>query len=104
MKSLLFTIILSASLFADVSAISNNKKLTKVSQKELVSLYLKKTKTLNGIDVTPIDSKNRELFKKFYTQILKKTPSQLHAYWIKQIYTGTTQPPKKLSIKDIKRL
>jgi len=104
MKSLLLTIILSTYAFCDFSIfISHNNKLTKVSHKDLANLYLKKTNTINGIKVIPIDSKNKKVFQEFYKKIVKKTPSQLHAYWMKQIYTGNTQPPKKLSNRELKK-
>jgi hypothetical protein len=82
---------------------SNDNKFSKVSQKELANLYLKKGTTINGIRVIPIDSKNKKLFQEFYRKLIKKTPKQLHAYWIKEIYRGNKQPPKKLSPKALKR-
>jgi len=104
MKSLLLTILFSTFALCDISVyISHNNKITKVSQKELANLYLKKTDNIKGIKLTPIDSQNTKLFKEFYTKIVKKTPSQLRAYWMKQIYRGNTQPPKKLSKSAIKK-
>ena len=104
MRLLLLTIMFSSLAFCEISVfISHNNKITKVSNKDLANLYLKKTTTINGITVTPIDSTNEKLFKEFYSKIVKKTPSQLHAYWIKQIYRGTKQPPKKLSKAEIKK-
>jgi len=104
MKPLLFITLLSTFTFADISVfISHNNKLTKVSTKDLANLYLKKRTTINGIKVVPIDSKNKQLFNEFYKKIVKKTPKQLHAYWIKEIYTGKKQPPKKLSKSELRR-
>ena len=104
MKSILLTIIFSSYAFSNISVfISHDNKITEVSHKDLANLYLKKTDTIAGVKVTPIDSKNKKLFKEFYSKIVKKTPKQLHAYWIKQIYTGNTQPPKKLSKTELKR-
>jgi len=104
MRPLLFITLLSTFLFADISVfISHNNKLTKISTKELANLYLKKKTTINGIKVVPIDSKNKELFNEFYKKIVKKTPKQLHAYWIKEIYKGKKQPPKKLSKAELHR-
>ncbi len=104
MKSLLLTIMFSRLAFCEISVfISHNNKLTKISNKDLANLYLKKITKINGVTVTPIDSTNKKLFKEFYSKIVKKTPSQLHAYWIKQIYKGNTQPPKKLSKSEIRK-
>lgn len=103
LKALLLTIILSSFSFSNISIfISHNSKLSKVSHKELANLYLKKTNTIHGIKVIPIDSQNKKLFQEFYRKIIKKTPKQLHAYWIKEIYRGNKQPPKKLSPKALK--
>lgn len=102
MKPLLLSIIFSVTAFCDISVvISDNNTLTSVSQQELANLYLKKTNTINGIKVTPIDSKDKKTYQEFYKKIVKKTPSEVHAYWMKQIYTGKTQPPKKLSKKEL---
>ena len=104
MKSLLLTIILSTFAFSNISIfISHNNKLSKVSNKELADLYLKKTTTINGIKVTPIDSQNKKIFQEFYQKVVKKSPKQLHSYWMKQIYKGNKTPPKKLSRKALKQ-
>jgi len=103
MKSLLFTIIFTSFAFSDISVfISHNNELTKVSNKDLANLYLGKTDNINGIKLVPIDSKNKKVFEEFYKKVIKKTPSQLHAYWVKQIFQGTSQPPKRLSKNAIK--
>lgn len=102
MKLLLLTILLSSFAFSNISVISENHKLSKINQKDLMNLYLKKTNTINGIKVIPVDSQNKKLFQEFYQTIIKKNPKQLHAYWIKEIYRGDKQPPKKLSAKALK--
>jgi len=104
MKSLLLTILLSSFAFSDITVfISQKNKLTQVSHKDLANLYLKKTNTINGIKVIPIDSQNKALFQEFYKKIVKKSPKQLHAYWMKQIYRGNILPPKRLSSKALKK-
>ena len=104
MKALLISFLLSTFAFCDLSIyISHNNKLSKISHKDLADIYLKKTDTVNGIKVIPVDSKNQELFQEFYKKIIKKSPKQLHAYWMKQIYRGNTQPPKRLSPSAIKK-
>lgn len=103
MKYLLLTILLSSFAFSNISVESKNNKFSKVSHKELINLYLKKSNTINGIEVIPVDSQNKKLFQEFYQKIIKKNPKQLHAYWIKEIYRGNKQPPKKLSPKALKQ-
>jgi len=58
---------------------------------------------INGITVTPIDSQNKKIFQEFYRKIVKKSPKQLHAYWVKQIYRSDRRPPKKLSKKALQK-
>jgi len=97
MKSILLSILLSSFAFSNISVfISHNNKISKVSQKELVNLYLKKSNTINGIKVIPVDSKDKKLFREFYQKVIK-------AYWIKEMYRGDKQPPKKLSQKELKK-
>ena len=104
MKSIILSILLSSFAFSNISVyISHNNKISKVSHEELANLYLKKSDTINGIKVIPIDSKNKKLFQEFCRKIIKKTPKQLHAYWIKEIFRGNKQPPKKLSPKEIRK-
>ena len=103
MKLFLVTLLLSNFAFANISVISKNTKLSTVSQKELANLYLKKSTTIKGITVIPVDSQNKKLFQEFYQKLIKKNPKQLHAYWIKEIYRGNKQPPKKLSPSQLKK-
>jgi len=104
MKSIILSILLSSFAFSNISVyISHNNKISKVSHEELADLYLKKSNTINGIKVIPVDSKNKKLFQEFCRKVIKKTPKQLHAYWIKEIFRGDKQPPKKLSPKEIKK-
>lgn len=74
-----------------------------MSQRDLANLYLKKTDSINGVKVIPIDSQDNALFQEFYKKVVKKSPKQLHAYWMKQIYKGNIQPPKRLSRKALQK-
>lgn len=104
MKTILLSIIISSSTYANISIITpNENKLTNITQKELANLFLKKTNHIKGIKFTPIDSSNKELYEKFYKKVVKKTPSQLREYWINQVYKGNQQPPKRLSNKQIQQ-
>ncbi len=104
MKTILLSLLITSSTYANISIITqNNNKLTNITQKELANLFLKKTNTIRGIKITPIDSSNKELYEKFYKKVLKKTPSQIREYWINQIYRGDKQPPKRLTYKQIQK-
>ena len=104
-KTISISILFSTFLFGKMSIfISNNQKLTKVGRKEVANLFLRKTDNIRGIKLIPIDNRNKKIFNLFYKKVVKKTPSQLHSYWVKQIFKGNKQPPKKRSSKEIKRL
>lgn len=102
MKPILLSFLLSLTAFCDISVIiSPNNPLAKISQKELADLYLKKTDTIHGIKVIPIDSTDTKTYQEFYQKIVQKNPEQIHAYWVNQIYTGDKQPPEKLSLEEL---
>lgn len=83
--------------------ISHNNTLTKVSRQQVANVFLKKTSYINGIKVTPIDNKNSKLYKEFYRKVVKKTPKQIHAYWVNAIFSSNKKPPRKLSSKGLKK-
>ena len=93
-------ILLNGVIFADIYIITSPKNpLKRVTIEELAKVYLKKTDTINGIKVIPID--NRDDYNEFCKKVIKKTPKQLHAYWMKEIYRGDKQPPERLSALEI---
>lgn len=105
MKSLILTLILTAFSYANNPIkITIDNKIINVPQKELKELYLKERTTINGIKVIPVDTKDNQLFKEFYSKVIKKTPQQLRAYWMKEIFRGDKQPPKRVSNAGLKKL
>ncbi len=105
MKSLILTLILTAFSYANNTIkITIDNKVINVPQQELKDLYLKKRSTINGIKVMPVDTKDNQLFKEFYSKVIKKTPQQLRAYWMKEIFRGDKQPPKRVSNSALKKL
>ena len=105
MKSLILTLILTAFSYANNPIkITIDNKIINVPQKEVKELYLKERTTINGIKVIPVDTKDNQLFKEFYSKIIKKTPQQLRAYWMKEIFRGDKQPPKRVSNAGLKKL
>jgi len=102
MKKLLLLTTLSIMAFSDIKIVTSTKSpLKTVSLEELAKVYLKKQDTLNGVKVIPIH--NKDSYNDFCIKVIKKTPKQLRAYWIKEIYRGDKQPPQKLSSSQIKQ-
>ena len=102
MKLIVLLLSFSSLAFSQIHIISNNTKLKSmtITKKELADLYLKKTHTIRGIQVIPLDNKSN--FQEFYSQIVKKSPKELRAYWTREMYKSDRLPPKKLSIEQIK--
>jgi hypothetical protein len=103
MKQLLLWITLSSLTFAKITIITSaNSPLKPVTKQELADLYLGKISKIQGLTVTPID--NIENYKEFYMKITGKTPKEIKAYWMRELYKGDRTPPKKMSTKNIKAL
>jgi hypothetical protein len=99
---LLLTLLWTVGVEANIKVlISNEHRVTSVTQKELSDLYLGKKSTIQGVKVIPID--NKENFKEFYQKVLKKNPKQLRAYWMREMYKGDRLPPKKMTVSQIKK-
>ncbi|HYA38613.1 MAG TPA: phosphate ABC transporter substrate-binding protein [Candidatus Methylomirabilis sp.] len=74
-------------------------RLTGITQEEVVRIYLGKTNAFpDGAPVRAVDqrlaSPSRE---KFYAQVVKKTNSEITAYWSKLMFTGMATPPNVLN-------
>jgi hypothetical protein len=88
--------------FSDISIVtSKNNPISGISKEDLVKIYLKKIDTINNVKVIPVD--NKEAYNEFCEKVIKKTPKQLHAYWMKEIYRGDKEPPEKLSTSEIQK-
>jgi len=102
MKKLLILIVLTIIASSDIKIITSSKSPIKsISIEDLAKIYLKKIDTINGIKVIPID--NKDSYNDFCKKVIKKTPKQIRAYWMKEIYRGNKQPPLKLSNSQIKQ-
>ncbi len=79
--------------------VSKNSTIDSISLRELKNLYLKKTKLLNNQKVIVYD--NQEEYKNFCINILNKTDGHIHAYWMRQIFSGKKIPPDKIKYSEI---
>jgi hypothetical protein len=103
LKQIFLWIALTSLSFANINiSISYNNKLVSVTKKELADLYLGKIDNIRGVLVTPID--NKESYKEFYLKITEKSPKQLRAYWMREMYKGDRTPPKKYSTSVINKM
>jgi hypothetical protein len=73
--------------------ISKEVDILSISKKKLANLYLKKSERIGTQKIVIID--NIKDHEEFCRKILNKTPSQVHAYWMKQVFLGKNVPPKR---------
>ena len=93
---------LSVIVLADIKVmISKLNSSFMVTKEEIADLYLGKTKTIRGIEIIPIDNADKQSYQEFYRKIVNKTPKQIHAYWVREMYRGNKTPPKRLSNHQI---
>lgn len=104
MKNLLKTIAvvgtmaLSFSSFAEVSVVVHPSNTSSISDKDVSRIYLGKMKSFNGGgEVVPISQETGAPSRSdFNTKLLRKSNSQLKAYWSKLVFTGKNTPPKEV--------
>ncbi len=103
-----FAIITPFASFADIVVITNkNMPITSLSAEEINRIYLGKTKFLpNGIKVIPVDqASGSSAREKFYTNVIKKSDTEVKSYWSRVIFTGQGYPPIQESddnaVKDL---
>lgn len=50
----------------------------------------------DGSTAVPLDLPKGPVREEFYLKVTGKNPSQVKAYWAKQVFTGSGQPPKEI--------
>ena len=90
---------LAASTYAsDVSVIINPTKDTELTKTDVAQIFLGKASQFpNGEPARPVHVELPDETTKIFTRkVLRKTPSQLRAYWAIQVFTGRKAPPIKV--------
>jgi len=81
--------------------------VTALTQDDVSRIFLAKTKTFpNEKAAIPVNQNEGSASRAaFEDKVLKKTPSQVNAYWTQLIFTGKGTPPKDAGADaDIKKL
>lgn len=94
-SSLLFA----QSALAEVAVIVNPGNGSSLDQNTISRIFLGKMKSFsNGTSVAPVgQGEANAATKEFNDKVLKKSGSQLKAYWSKLVFTGKGTPPKSLA-------
>ena len=97
---LMFSImtLMSSAVFAEVAVIVNPANGNSLSDSDISRIYLGKSKSFG--DGTSIEAVNQQpdagVTEAFNEKVVKKSSSQLKAYWSKLVFTGKGTPPKEL--------
>lgn len=86
-----------------VVVVSSRSALSALSQHQVADIFLGKTSRLpDGQMVLPVDQpEGSAVRRRFYLDLIGKSPSQLKAHWSKIIFTGKGQPPREVSGNDV---
>lgn len=97
-------LLFSLSSLANVSVIVNSANGAVINEGDISRIFLGKVKKFpTGDKITLVNLKyNHETRNEFEKKVLKKSASQVKAYWSKLMFSGKGKPPKELaSDKDI---
>lgn len=90
-------LIMSASFASAEIAIvvSKSSGFSQVSADDVVKIFLGKKKDIGGSPVLPVDQVEGSAARNaFYSNLVKKSESQLKSYWSRLIFTGKGQAPQ----------
>lgn len=89
----------STSTLADVAVIVHPSNGSAIDATAVTKIFTGKSKSFSdGSKVSPVSQNaSSDVAKEFNKKALKKSSSQLKAYWSKLVFTGKGTPPKDLS-------
>lgn len=100
-KASLFSImtLVTANALAEVAVIVHPGNSASLAKDDVERIYLGKVKTFPGGDaVTPLNLPEGHATRTEFDQTLVgKSPSQLKAFWSKQVFTGKGTPPDEVA-------
>jgi len=102
------SLLLALNANAGVVVIANpSAGVAPINQEDVSRIFLAKTKTFpNDKPAIPVNQNEGSAVRAaFEDKVLKKTPSQVNAYWTQLIFTGKGTPPKDVGASaDVKSL
>ncbi|MBU2881487.1 phosphate ABC transporter substrate-binding protein [Psychrosphaera sp. B3R10] len=96
---LVAALLLSLPSMAEISVIVHPSNQAKIESTDIARMFLGKMKSFpNGGIVLPINlAEGTAPRKAFDKTVLKKSSSQIKAYWSKLVFTGKGSPPREVS-------
>jgi ABC-type phosphate transport system substrate-binding protein len=91
-----YSLMQSTSAIADIAVIVNPSNANSLDGSTISRIFLGKAKSFpDGSNAEPINSQEgAPSSNEFNQKVLKKSASQLKAYWSKLVFTGKGTPPK----------
>jgi len=96
---LLAAVVLASNAQAEVVVIVSAKShITRLTADQAAKIFLGKTGTFpDDGDAVPVDqAEGSAIREEFYSKVVRKSSSQVSAYWAKVIFTGDGHPPEIL--------
>ncbi len=87
---------------SDLVIITASDNVEELKVEDIARIYLGKVSRYpSGAEVVPLDlDPSDPSYIRFARLVLKKTPTQLKAYWAKRIFTGKGKPPRILQNRE----
>lgn len=91
-------LIISVSSHAEVAVVVNPNMADTLDSATISKIFLGKSKRFpSGETATPINQDNNAVVDEFNKQVLKRSSSQVKAYWSKLLFTGKGKLPQQVS-------
>jgi ABC-type phosphate transport system substrate-binding protein len=89
----------SGGLLAEVAVIVHPSNADSISEADIVRIFLGKSKSFpGGAAAVPVNqAEGSAVTEEFNQKVIKKSGSQLKAYWSKLVFTGKGTPPKEVA-------
>lgn len=96
---LVSTLLISSTAIADVAVIVHPSNAATLDENTISRIFNGKAKSFpDGAQAVPINQiESSEVAQAFNANVMKKSASQLKAYWSKLIFTGKGAPPKEVA-------
>ena len=86
---------------AIVVVTNQQSTLIQLSREEVGDLFLGKQKSVQNVQLTPVDSSDDELREAFYQSVTDMSALRVKAYWSRIVFSGQGRPPKEVSMEEI---
>ena len=64
----------------------------------------RRSMSLKGVTLVPIDTRDEALREAFYQRIAKMSSNRVRAYWARRVFSSQGRPPQELSVDEAANL